>query len=461
MRQTPIALLLALLLPGLACQTDDGEADDDTTSASDDDTADDDASDDDTEPGPEPDPWEAPGSEDLDAFAWGVLVGDATPYQAMLSARTLEPEVDLVLMEGVEGGWNEVARHEQLTPEDGVLQLELTDLKQDHTYSVALYATDGERRSRVTRFRSAPVLGTSRVIRFGSTSGLGGNYPWLNLSMAAEQRYDFFFLAGDTIYADWGADTGFVNKWKEALSRDGLRDLSASTAYIATWDDHEVADNWSYDSPGMEAKAAEGLAAFRQAVPLRDGPGGTLLWRTLRWGDAVEVFALDCRGERRDGDYISTEQMDWFKAALADSDARFKVVLNSVPITDLADVVGNLMADDRWQGFPQQRDEILSFILDEGIDGVVWISGDFHLGAVALVDPVGGVADDQWEILTGPSGSSINPAVYLFQANERYPVILGQFNYTHFEADPVAGTLLVRFVGDDGSTLDELLLEIE
>lgn len=410
-------------------------------------------------PGPEPDPWEPPGQEDDGAFAWGVQSGDAAPESVWLGCRTTEPTVSLTVVRGVAGGWAPDQTVADLTPTEGVVQLELTGLRPDTTYAYAFYASDGQRRTRPGRFRTALAPTASRVIRFGGSHGFGGNLPWPSISHAAAERLDFYMLLGDTIYADWGADVGFVEKFKEVLTTQGFSDLSASTSVIATWDDHEVANNWSYDTPGMEQTALEALAAYRQAIPQGIGPGGTGVWRVLHWGRAMDVFVLDCRGERRDGHYISPEQMDWLKAGLLASEARFKFIVNSVPIADFTGtVIGSVEAADRWQGYPDQRTEILTHIEDNQIGGVLWLTGDFHVGGVMKIDPPGGPADQAWEVMVGPAGSPINSAANFIQTGVRIPVLVKRWSYTLFEADPETGIVIVTFIDDAGDLVDEMTL---
>ena len=84
----------------------------------------------------------------------------------------------------------------------GVERIFIEDLVRDSLYSVVVHTTD--RCSFSASFRTAPRR--SRVIRFGATSCLGGNRPWPSLSVAAQQKYDFFCFLGDSVYAD-GSDT--------------------------------------------------------------------------------------------------------------------------------------------------------------------------------------------------------------------------------------------------------------
>jgi phosphodiesterase/alkaline phosphatase D-like protein len=142
------------------------------------------------------------------------------------------------------------------------------------------------------------------------------------------------------------------------------------------------------------------------------------------------------------------------KEALSASTARFKILLNSTPITDWSDtVIGDWAQDDRWQGHPADRDEILRHIATNGITGVLWLAGDHHFGAITHVDPTGGIGQDQIEVLCGPAGSSINLASYAIPENERYPHIVSDLNWALFEVDPETGGIIVVFVANDGSEI--------
>jgi alkaline phosphatase D len=397
---------------------------------------------------------------DLAAFPCGVQTGDALPTAVLVSVRTEETALVLLLARGVEGGWVDAQRLDGLEVVDGVLQLELVDLAPDTTWSVVFTTPDGVRRSAPSRFRTAIPEGWSRVVRFGATSCLGSlGAPWRSLSRLAAEKLDLFVLLGDTIYADEGLRPAgrWDERWADALATEGLRAITASTSVVATWDDHEVDNDWSWEQPGMPGDALDALAAFRRSLPLREGPGGSRLWRSLRWGDVLELFVLDCRGERIDGDYVSREQLDWLKAGLSASVARFKLVLNSVPITDMDAVYLGLGDEDRWDGYPAQRTEILEHVADEGLTGVLWLGGDFHWGAVASIGRPGRDHDDQVEVFCGPAGSPINPVALVTPEAPQFDPVVTRWNSVVFEADPVAGTVRVRFEGDTGLLAERTL----
>lgn len=416
-----------------------------------------------TGPGPEPvDPWDPGGQQDDAAFPYGVQTGDALPTAALVSFRTPEPGVTLSVARGVEGGWEEMITMMPVVIDDGMVHLELDELWPDTTYAITFFAEDGQRRSRVARFRTAIPAGERRIVRFGATSCFGDDdEPWPSVSHSLAERLDFFLLLGDTIYADNNPDAFvFDAKYETALSLSGLNDLTAGTSVVATWDDHEIDNNWSWDDGGIQALHTEALSSFRRYIPQREGPVG-VLWRKLSWGDAVDLFVLDCRGERLNGNYVSDQQLNWLKQELSASTATFKIILNSVPIFDFSGtVIGSISADDRWQGYPVQRTEITNHIFLEGITGVLWVAGDVHFGAVGKVDPAGGVAEGQWEVITGPAGSFVNVAAVLLPENERMPVVVTEHNWVLFEADPDAGTISVQFIGDDNQVVAQQTLTL-
>ena len=329
---------------------------------------------------PEPPDWEPPGVLDETAFAWGLQAGDATTTSVWLSFRSVPTQVEVVVVEGAGDAWVEIHR-ESLERVDETRQFLLEGLKPDQVYRWAVYDPSTGNHSRIGRFRTAPETGTRRVLRFGATSCLGGNEPWPNLSFAAGEAFDFFLLLGDTVYAD-GASTleDYREYWRHAMTVEGLKAVTASASVVATWDDHEVGNNWKRDTLA-DGQYDAAFQAYRESLPQGTGDQGQI-WRTLSFGDMVELFVLDCRSERTESLYLSVEQMDWLKQALSESKARFKLILNSVPINDYTDMFGVALDDDRWQGYPAQRSEILAHIADNAIPGVLWISGDVHHGMI-------------------------------------------------------------------------------
>lgn len=408
---------------------------------------------------PEPEPWTPSETLDWQMFPYGTQVGDVLENSAMVMMHSAEESLQYRLMRGDGTEWV-LDREESVVLQDGFVQLEITGLSADTAYSISFFS--GSSRANVARFRTAVASDAWRIVRFGATSCLGGNLPWPNISRASEERFDFFLLLGDTVYVEADTPEGFWSFWDRALRQQGLRDLFSSTSIVATWDDHETKNNFDWDTvENAELYYNYGLDAFRKGLPQRQNSTGGI-YRNVVHGELVEIFVLDCRGERHSsqGVYISDAQLQWLKQALSNSTARLKLIMNSVPITDFTDLLGNIEADDRWQGYPAQRTEILSHIEDNNISGCVWISGDFHFALIAKVSPEGQVGSSMYEILTGPSGSFLNPAGEYMVETEQYQNAFAAWNYTSFTYNPQTDELLVEFIGDDGAVLLERTLVI-
>lgn len=413
---------------------------------------------------PEPDPWEPPGSLDNEAFPFGVQSGDATPDSAILSVWTPEPALTLEMVRGDDQQWVAVTDPPAVEVADGRAQLTVTGLEPDTAYSYAFYASDGSSRSQPGRFRTALAPGAERVVVLGGAHGFDDfNFPFPALPWAADERLDFFLMLGDTVYAD-GADEVEEYRvfYEEVFEQSGTRAISASTSFISTIDDHETANDW-IPADIDEDQYLASIQVFREALPQQIGPGGTGIWHTLRWGATADVLVLDCRGERvhdDPGQYISAEQMAWLQDQLATSTARFKLIVNSVPITDYSPLIANTMAHDRWSGWPEDRQAILDFIDDEGIPGVLWITGDFHSANISHVGQPGDPGWDQWEVMVGVVGSKINPMGEYFDEDDQFTLMVAAWATTIIELDPGTGLATVRYVGEDGDVVREQVLEL-
>lgn len=406
--------------------------------------------------GPEPTPWDAPGTtHDADAFPWAVQSADAHADSVLLGLQTDEPTLGVRVLEGTTDGWSEVLATDDLPVTDGYLHVEVTDLRADTTYSFAFVTADG-RRSLIGRFRTALAQDGYRPIVFGASSCLGATgRPFPSLSRASEETLDFFCLLGDTVYAD-SADVPeeYRTHYRVTFEQQGFKDLAASTSIVATWDDHEVANNYELTASGMEERFGHALQVFAEAMPHRTGPGGTGIWRSLRWGDVLEIFVLDSRGERRDGNYLSPEQMAWFKDGLKASTSRFKIVLSSVAIQDYQSWFGDIFIEDRWEGY-EDRTEVINHIFEEQIEGVFWIAGDFHFGSLGTVDPPGFRGGGMYEALAGPGGSNPLALSQVFVPNDQVAFFLAEYSWLRVEADPNAGTLLLQWIDNEGVVLEE------
>jgi len=310
-------------------------------------------------------------------------------------------------------------------------------------------------RSPIARFRTAPKEDQLIPITLGAVSCTYNTYEIPVLEQAGQRKdLDAFLLLGDTTYND-GAKTlhGYRKRWATSLSRLGYRMLRASTSVIATLDDHEVTNNFNPETldPWQIAQAKRAL--FDNLPIRRNSQHDGRIWRSLKWGKTVEIFVLDCRTERLPStrgssadQYISVEQMEWLKDGLSRSESMFKVIMNSVPITDFPIP----MEHDRWEGYPHQRTEILSYIDRTNIGGVIWVSGDFHFGSLGRVSKHG-PGKDAIEVLAGPGAQIGNPLGWGVGLSSQFEWTTTRNNYITLHFSPAESTIDIHYhaAGED------------
>jgi alkaline phosphatase D len=147
---------------------------------------------------------------------------------------------------------------------------------------------------------------------------------------------------------------------------------------------------------------------------LARGPAGRRVHRRLRFGDVLDLILLDVRQYREDqpcddevrppcaelGEppaLLGRGQMAWPKAALSGSGAAWKAVGNVVTMMGRRTGGGEYLGYDAWQGYPREREELLSHIALRRIRDVVFLSGDQHVfsaGDVRLEDKGPSVAPE-------------------------------------------------------------------
>ncbi|MEU3607689.1 alkaline phosphatase D family protein [Streptomyces sp. NPDC035033] len=197
-----------------------------------------------------------------------------------------------------------------------------------------------------------------------------------------------------------------------------LQALHAAHPVVAIWDDHEFAnDAWTggaeNHTPGAEGDWAARVAAAKRAyfewMPVRTSTEGTV-FRRIRFGKLADLHLLDLRSFRSaqaktgsgtvddpDRTLTGRAQLDWLKAGLAGSDAAWQLVGTSVMISPvafgalpahllepLAELLG-LPAEgiavnvDQWDGYTDDRKELLAHLSSRAIRNTVFLTGDIHM----------------------------------------------------------------------------------
>jgi len=410
----------------------------------------------------EPARWNPGGTEDTDRFPWGAQTGAATESTVIFSVHSTEDKVSIQLMRGELDTWVAAETVSDVQVEEGVVQLSFDDLESDTVYNGVVWAEDGQHRSEVFRFRTACSAEDWRIVTFGATSCLGyTNLGWECLTRASEDDLDFFCFLGDTVYAD-GSTTlsDYRAEWNWVMQQDSIRRLTLSTSVIAAWDDHEVDNNW-WSEGVPEEQFAAAIQAFREALPQEIGTSDGF-WRKRSWGEVLDVFVLDTRGERdfENLAFLSEAQWEWIEDALKSSEARFKFILSGVPISNLSYFYASTSKYDKWVGYEDERDRLLNLIEENAIEGVAVISGDVHHGGICYASPAGEIGGSVLEIIAGPAGSNLNPFGSLYSESDQHLRWIYDWTYTRFTANPGTGLVWIEFVNNEGQVVADIEVEL-
>ncbi|MFE1768891.1 alkaline phosphatase D family protein [Streptomyces angustmyceticus] len=301
--------------------------------------------------------------------------------------------------------------------------------------------TVGGQHSPVGRTRTAPAADTAAGnIRFGVVSCANWESGYFSpyRHLAARTELDAVLHVGDYLYeyksgeypdfkyvvrphtpahelltlADYRIRHGVHKTDPDAMA------MHATHPVIAMWDDHEFADNaWKggavNHTPETEGPWAARMAAAKQAyfewMPVRPSIAGTT-YRRLRFGTLADLHLLDLRSFRDaqaktgsgavddpDRTITGRAQLDWLKSGLERSDTAWRLVGTSVMISQvafgavpahllgpLAEILGIpkeglAVNTDQWDGYTDDRRELLSHLSDRGIDNTVFLTGDIHM----------------------------------------------------------------------------------
>lgn len=392
-------------------------------------------------------------------FALGVSAGDLDGARGVLWTQYAGTAPLAAFVWRMQGD-NYVEEHGPLpaTAIDGFVHVPIEGLAAGARYRYAFVELDGEARvarSMIGRFRAPIAETSSEALTFGAVACTDKSRPLAVLSRAAERTdLDAFLFCGDNAYCD-GA-VSLADYRSEYVAHFGRADhiaVRAATGMYITWDDHEIKNDLDPETIDESQLAAAFQAFFEHAPIVESTP--RRIWRSARWGKTAEVFVLDCRSERKpstilsqEPQYISPEQMQWLQLGLAASPATFKIIMNSVPITNMP-TVWDAYPTDRWEAYGKQREQILGYIDNAGITGVLWLSGDFHLAFISHVS-TSGPGSTQREVLAGPGAQSSNALLSTLTAPQ-FSFKTGTNNYTTLKLDPVGRSVTVGYHDADGT----------
>ena len=328
----------------------------------------------------------------------------------------------------------------QLLEQDGYAGVvPLTKLKPEtqYYYAVSLRKVKPAR-ANFHRFMTFPKDQTPRSFSFSFGScylppdAHGGETMDKLLSRIEPDKIRFGFMLGDQVYADDAKYNGikriavtldeYRSVYEHTWSLPSIRGLLPNLPLFMILDDHEVADDWSWDEAtrgkasysilSRLLKLPQGLnyeeshlsmdrvrAAIKayqehqamhapdMLVPLKIDTLGQVLFQgedgffayTFTYGNAA-FFVLDTRSMRvKKGKNILLGETQW-----AELEAWFKKVKYEYPVKFLISS-GTILypfwldiSQDRWAGFRSERERLFELLAVNEIEGVHILTGDIH-----------------------------------------------------------------------------------
>lgn len=414
------------------------------------------------------------------AVPCGVAAGDVTDGRAIVWSRTDRPArmiVEYSTTSSVQD-LRRVVGPAALEDTDFTARIDLTGLPagQRISYRVLFQDLSDLRTFSVPAagsFQTPPAsLRDSRDVVFAWSADTVGQGWGIDPARGGLRLYetmrraqpDVFIHCGDAIYADQplqpevALDDGtvwrnvvtpakskvaetlddFRGNYQYNLLDEHMRRFNGEVAQVVLWDDHEVRDNWyltqrldeaerpdaRYQVKSVALLAARAKRAFLEYQPIRlNGDEPERIYRSWRYGPALEIFALDMRTYRganspnrqpalnEESALLGRAQVEWLKRALAASTATWKVIASDLPI-------GVIVPDGRSHfeavanandGAPLGREleiaGLLTFIRDRRIRNVLWVTADVHYCAAHHYDPARARFTEFhpfWEFVAGP-----------------------------------------------------------
>jgi alkaline phosphatase D len=417
-----------------------------------------------------------------DPFSMGVASGDPWPdgfvIWTRLAPNPLEQGGGMPAV-SVKVGW-EVAEDDSFRrivrtgvalarPELGhAVHVELEGLNSHRRYWYR-FTVDGIT-SDVGTARTAPAPGATvdrvRMVIAGCQNYQAGLFTaWRHIAQEAD--IDFVYHYGDYIYEGKAAGKGAAGKppivrrhrGEEIYSLDDyrqryalykidpdLRAAHASAAFLASFDDHEVDNNWisewDDDTTPPEVfllRRAAAMQAWYEHMPVRRAQfphnGLPLAYRRLDFGKLMRVHVLDKRSYRsvrwceEAGDGNCVDNRDVSDSMLGGTQERWLTEgLGGGSTWNIMGIGGLIMPFDRsaqkvptkgydnWNGYPDARERLVNQLQERKLTNAVFVGGDSHMFFI------GNVPSRRGDMESAPAASELHATSISSNSGNGFPV---------------------------------------
>ena len=213
----------------------------------------------------------------------------------------------------------------------------------------------------------------------------------------AKEKSAFMLWLGDAWYTrevDYYSKWGLWNRASRDRSLPVLQNFIKAMPQFAIWDDHDYGPNDIGANYILKDESRKVFSSYFCNPSY--GQNGQGIYSIVSWGD-VDVFMTDDRWWRSedkikdsvngkpnpDKRVLGKEQMEWLKNSLLYSQATFKIVAMG------SQVLNPVSPFDKMWDFPIEYDELMNFIKEYNINGVMFLTGDRHHSEIIKVNRTG------------------------------------------------------------------------
>jgi alkaline phosphatase D len=213
----------------------------------------------------------------------------------------------------------------------------------------------------------------------------------------AKEKASFMLWLGDNWYTrdvDYFSEWGLWYRASHDRAQPVLQKFLKSMPHIATWDDHDFGPNdigknyilknisrtiwknyWCNPSYGENEQGIYTLYSWADTdIFLTDD----------RWWRSADRMKDSIDGKPNpDKRMLGRQQMEWLKNSLLYSIATFKIIVTG------SQVLNPVSPFDKFSRFPAEYDELMQFLKDYKINGVLFLTGDRHHSEIIKVERPG------------------------------------------------------------------------
>lgn len=284
----------------------------------------------------------------------------------------------------------------------------------------------------------------------------------------AGENAQFMLWLGDNWYTrevDYYSKWGLFYRASKQRSAPELQRLLKAMPQYAIWDDHDYGPNDADKSYPLKATSREVFMRYW------NNPSGGFndqgIYTKLNWND-VDIFMLDDRWFRSNDHMqdsvhllpnpgkkmLGDEQMEWLKNALLHSNNNKQVNFRIIAVG--SQVLNPYSPWDCLYHFPAEYKELMTFIADNRINGVLFMSGDRHHSEIIRTERPG--MYPLYDITVSPltAGTAKSGGAEINNPSRVGPEI-AENNYAKFSftGDAKNRTLTVQYKDAKGTLLHE------